>query len=131
MIVAAFISHLDIQGQGANSITSYISGLNYIQKSLNEKDLLSYPLVKKVLTGLRKNRRKSLPKAAIDLATLTKLITSTENCLHDIFEIYLIKCYIAIQFFGLFRISELLGDNKLEIPPHVSRYQNLSKFDDY
>ena len=27
------------------------------------------------------------------------------------------KCYIAMQFFGLFRTSELLGDLKLKIPP--------------
>ena len=106
-----------MKGQGPNSITSYISGLNYIQKTLGEKDLLSFPIIKKTLIGLRKRGRRRPPKQAIDIPTLSKLIAATETCLKDIIDIAMTKCYIAMQFFGLFRISELLGDLKLKIPP--------------
>ena len=116
LVVAAFISYSNIQGLGSKTITSCVSGLNYFQKSLNAQDLMTYPLIKKALKGLRKSGIKTTPKPAIDISSLEKLMAATEMCLKDMFEIKLMKCYMAVQFFGLFRVSELLGDVRLHIP---------------
>ena len=65
-----FISHLDLEGLAASTITSYISGINHFQKSMGFKDLLDNPIVRKTILGLQKCGVKKTKKNAINLQTL-------------------------------------------------------------
>ena len=133
MSIAAFISHLDLRGLAASTITAYLTGINYFQKSMGFKDLTSDLLVNKVMIGLQKRGVKRTPKAAVNLASLEKLITAAAMCLNNLHDIKTFQCYLSVQFFGLFRISELLGDPKLNIPAlqmqHVQLKPNTALID--
>ena len=110
------MSHLNLTGHASSTITSYVSGINYFQRTLGYKDLLSNQLVQKTLLGIRKTSPKNPPRRPVNIETLRKLLNAATMFLNNLRDIALFKAIICIQFFGLFRISELLGDKNIDIP---------------
>ena len=99
----------------ASTIITYLTGINYFQKVMGFKDLNTYPIINKTVLGLQKRRPKSSVKSPVNLSTLEKLITASALCLSNLYDIKAFQCYLSVQFFGLFRVSELLGDPRLKI----------------
>ena len=79
----------------------------------DQEDNTNKPLVRNCLKGLSENLKDKRP--AITPQTLDRLNRTANECL-DAYGAVAFRCISSWLFFGLFRISELLGDKGLNIP---------------
>ena len=109
----AFISYLHEKQYAPSTITTYLSAIAYYHKTLQLTDPTNSMLVRKCVKGLRKNNnRKEKPR--VTLRALKALIRVSDKQLNQ-YEAKLFQCVATMLFFGMFRISELVGDERLGI----------------
>ena len=121
--IAAFIAQMELSNLSPNTIKTYVSAISYFHKILELKDPTSSQIVKKCLMGLKKRSSKRRKKPVINIKSLKKLCGNSKKCFSNVNEYLLFQCIVTMLFFGLFRISELLGDAALEIQP--LKYEDL------
>ena len=66
-------------------------------------------------------------KLQIEVETLRKLCKIAKKCFSNLKKSLIFQCIVTVLFFGLFRISELLGDQRLGIPPLGIEQVHVSK----
>ena len=110
--VAKFITFLDKKGMAKSTIVSYTSAIAYYHKIMEFHDPTSSFIVKKCLLGLKGKGK--IKREPINLSNLEKLMKTSQKCFTKP-ESYAFKAICSLLFFGLFRISELLGDGRLNI----------------
>ena len=112
--VALFIAHMDQKGYTKGTITSYVSAIGYFHRTLGLEDLTNSNLIKRCISGLKnhtgRNRRK--PIKIRDLKNLIKASRTTLSSRDSI----AFQTIVTLLFFGFFRVSEILGDKRNNIP---------------
>ena len=112
--ILGFTSYLSSNKLAPTTITTYLSAIAYFHKALEVTDPTNHWLVKKCLIGLKKQTKTRPEKPRVTLKSLEKLVKISKTSLSKSEKLQF-NCIITILFFGLFRISELLGDRKLKI----------------
>ena len=108
-----------------------MSAIGYIHRISNITDPSNSILVKKCINGVRSRGnsrgtdRKRLP---IDQVSLSKLCIAAAQCLSNPITTLAFQTLCCVMFFGLFRVSELLGDKRLGIP--YIAWKDLEIFED-
>ena len=112
--IALFIAFMHNKGYAKSTICTYVSAVGYFHRTLEMPDLSNNNLIKRCIAGL--SPKKVQKKHPVSLSDLRKLSKAAKECLTSI-EALQFCSVITLLFFGLFRISELLGDRRSGIKP--------------
>ena len=113
--VALFIAYMDRKGYAKGTIISYVSAIGYFHRTLNLKELASSNLIKRSLAGLSKDKVKPRRKP-IQIKDLIRLVKASKAYLPKREDITF-RTIALLLFYGFFRISEVVGDKRVNIPP--------------
>ena len=111
--VIMFISFCFEEGLLPSTIATYIAGINYFHKLRNWEDFGQNFLIKKVLEGCRRLRNHGKDqRAPITFNMLINICQALRLVCCNGYEAKLFQSAFTLAFFGLFRISELLGKSQ-------------------
>lgn len=105
--IVLFIAYCKLKNLSFNTISTYISMLNYIQKMSNFPDISKCFVVKKALEGLRKLKAKPDNRLPITPIILEKLIESLSHLRICKFYQVLLKAMFLIAFHAFLRLGEI------------------------
>ena len=107
-----FISHLSISGKAPSTINSYVCAISTWHKNNEWTDYCSSHKVKRALKGTGRGKSNPDTREPITPTILGKIMGATSLICSSYYEMSLFKCIFSLAFFGLFRIGELVCDNK-------------------
>ena len=90
-------------------------------------EFLTKPLIKKLIVGLKKKGPKKKKRKAVDLKSLKRINKAAKTYFKNDTDILLFQTVAAMMLFGLFRVSELLGDKALGIQSLQREQLKLTK----
>ena len=113
-VVILFITFCFESGLAPSTISTYIAGVNYLQKIKGGQCLFDMFIVKKTLEGCHRSRNKVPdPRDPITRPILKAICQAAPNACYNIYESTLFQALFSVAYFGLFRVSELVATNPL------------------
>ena len=110
--VVHFVAHLSLSGKAYSTVRTYLAGLSAKHRLNGWVDPTDSFLIKKLLQGLSKSSVRKDARYPITCQRLRQIV----SCLHSVctnsYETTLFRAAFTLAFFGFFRISELLGQEK-------------------
>ena len=106
-----FISFLFQKGYAYNTASTYISAIRFHHKILGLPDCSSEITISKILEGYRRSRSSVDSRFPITLDILIIICGQLEMICYSEHEILLFRAAYTLAFFGLFRVSELVGSS--------------------
>ena len=117
--ITRFISFLSIKNKAPSTIAAYVCAVSNWHKTQGWADpCKSFP-VKTTLKGASKDAGAPDSRLPVTPQLLRKLIAALPTICSTPYETALFKCVFVLAFFGLFRISELVCQNKNEASSKV------------
>lgn len=114
--IILFISHCFEVGYSPSTISTYIAGISFICKLNNWVDQTDLFLIKKLLEGCRRSRKRIDTRAPINPTMLREICLALPALCYTRYETSLFKAVYLLAYFGLFRVSELVFTSHLQ--PH-------------
>lgn len=103
-----YISYCFEMGFSPSTIRSYISGLSFYHKLHNWFDPLELFVVKKLLEGYSRSRRRVDNRAPVTPQILHSICTLLPSICYNDYEAILFKAAYLLAYFGLLRVSEVV-----------------------
>ncbi|XP_053404631.1 uncharacterized protein LOC123552767 isoform X1 [Mercenaria mercenaria] len=123
--VILFISFCFEKGLSPNTISTYVAGITYYNKLNEGSDFGEVFIIRKLLEGCRRSRKRRDLRAPVTLKILTEICSLLPIICYDVFESKLFKAMFVLAYFGMFRVSELVVTNQLELNRPV-QYQDVT-----
>lgn len=105
--IVHFVSYLSLQGLSANTADSYISAIGYNCKIMNVPDVTQNFIVKKVLEGMKRLKRRADTRLPITPRILCKIVSILPGVCFNTYEGKMFQAAFTLAFWGLFRVGEL------------------------
>ena len=103
-----------MKGYAKTTIVTYISAVQYYHKLLDTSDIANNSLIKSCLSGIKNRGYSKKRRSPVKLSDLRKILATSESELKTEESIQF-KAICSLLFFGFFRISEILGDIRMDI----------------
>lgn len=110
-IIQNFVAYLSLQGKSFSTVRTYLAGLSSKHKLNGFSDPTGSFLVKKVMKGLSRDKKTKDSRFPITFQKLQELVNTLPLVCSDTYESTLFVAAFSLAFFGLLRISELLGQD--------------------
>ena len=110
--VNRFISHLSLSKKAPATINSYVCAISTWHKTKKWDDPCTSYMVKRALRGAGRGNSTPDARQPITPGILEKIMKATISICSSKYEASLFKCIFSLAFFGLFRIGELVCNNK-------------------
>ena len=107
--VAKFVAFLSLRGLAASTIATYLSGLAFYLKLNGMTDYTNNFLVRKLLRGVKLERKGNDSRLPITLSILTKVLSNLDMVAYSNFESCLFKASFSLAFFAFLRVGEITG----------------------
>ena len=107
--IMLFIAYNFEKGNSANTISTYIAGINYVHRLNGYYDITQNFVVKKLLEGYKRKRLSKDDRAPLTYSILRNISQDLSKHCFDNYETSLFRTMFALAYFGLFRISELIA----------------------
>lgn len=126
-LIVLFVAYCFENGFAPSTISTYMAGLSFFHKLNNWYDPSELFVVKKLLEGCHRSRKRTDSRAPITPQILCAICTVIPQVCYNQYEAYLFQAAYLLAYFGLLRISELVHTNY----QHYGRALKLSdlKFD--
>ena len=111
-IIPHFVAYLSLAGKAFSTAKTYLAALSAKHRLNSWNDPTDTFLVKKLMKGFSRSAPSKDARYPITIQRLQQLVTSLKFVCNNSFEALLFKTAFVLAFFGFFRISELLGQNK-------------------
>lgn len=105
--IILFISFCFQKGYSAATIATYVAGVSFQHKIRNIEDPTNFFLVKKLLEGAKRLRRRPDTRAPILEETLEQICMALPKICFSKYEFTLFKAAFTLAYFGLLRVSEM------------------------
>ena len=125
----SFIAYCFEKGLAPRTINTYVSGLNHIQQLNNWGDFRQNFVIKKMLEGCLRLRKRSDGRLPITRVILARICTVLPTICYDAYETKVFKAAFLLAYFGLFRVSELVVPSLLYTEWSVQK-KDISLSDD-
>ncbi|XP_069110198.1 uncharacterized protein [Argopecten irradians] len=104
-----FVLYMADKGLSPATVNTYLAGINFHVKSSGFlcEDFLSNFLVKKMLAGMRRQRKVSNMRAPITADILARILKALPLVCSSTYESKLFSAAFLLAFFGFFRVGEL------------------------
>lgn len=109
--VTLFISYCFDQGYAPTTIVTYMSGISFYHKIHNWEDPTDVFIVKKLLEGCKRMRRRTDVRAPINDTVLKRICFVLPTICFSMYEAALFKAAYLLAYFGLLRVSEIVFTN--------------------
>lgn len=106
--IIMFISYCFETGYSPSTISTYISGLSYFHKLHNWYDPSELFVIKKLLEGCHRSRKRVDNRAPITPLMLRAICLSVPIMCYNDYEAALFNAAYLLAYFGLLRVSELV-----------------------
>ena len=120
--VAKFVAFLSLRGLAASTIATYLSGLAFFLKTNGVTDYTDNFLVKKLVRGIKLERKRADTRLPITLDILTKVVANLDFVAFSKFESCLFKAAFTLAFFAFLRVGEITGGGQLS---HALKIQDI------
>ena len=110
--VVTFIAYCFEQGLAPSTISTYVAGINYHHKLNSWIDISELFIVKKLLEGCKRSRKRSDKRAPITKQLLQQLCSCLHLVCYNQYETRLFTAAFTLAYFGLFRVSELVASDR-------------------
>ena len=105
--VILFLAYCFEKGRSANTIVTYVAGINFKNKALGDLKVKESFVVSKILQGCKKELAMKDSRAPITLQNLKKITDSLHYVCYNPSERVLFHSIFTIMYSGLLRISEV------------------------
>lgn len=123
--VIHFAAHLSLAGKAPATIRAYIAGISCKHKLNGWVDPTDNFLLRKMFQGLARTNKRQDSRLPITFDRLQQLIGVLHTVCTNAFERRLFAAVFTLAFFGLFRVSEIVGQDQ-SLPGGRSGLQNDS-----
>ena len=124
--ITRFISHLSLSSKAPSTINSYVCAISTWHKTNNWDDPCTSFRVKRALKGASRGKSTPDTRQPITPIILEKIMGATRFICSSNFETSLFKCIFSLAFFGLFRIGELVCNNKRQPQSKVLHLRDIA-----
>ena len=93
------------------TIMAYMSGISFFHKINGYPDPSNNFAVQKMLEGCKRSRKSKDLRSPISLSMLNSILLALKHICYSEYETILFKTVFSMAYFGLFRVSELVGTN--------------------
>ena len=111
-IILHFLADLSLSGKAFATARVYLAGIGAKHKLNNWPDPTKSFLASKLMKGLARSSPGSESRRPITIERLKQLVPCLVKICSNTYEALLFSTAFTVAFFGLFRISELLGQDK-------------------
>ncbi len=103
------------KGYSPSTITTYMSGISFWHKINNWQDPTELFIVKKILEGCRRSRRRCDNRAPITLPVLSRVVSALPVVCFSMYEEKtFLKLHFLLAYYGMLRVSELVFTTQLQ-----------------
>jgi len=110
--VARFVAKLSLEGRAHSTVRTYLSGISSKLKRNSWPDTTTTFIINKLLVGLAKEGKHPDSRFPITATRLAKILSVLPIICSNSFEALLFRAAFSLSFFGLFRVSEIVGQAK-------------------
>ncbi|MEW8547290.1 MAG: tyrosine-type recombinase/integrase [Candidatus Thiodiazotropha sp.] len=106
--IVLFVAHCFEIGFAPSTISTYMAGLSFFHKMNNWYDPSELFIVKKLLEGCHRSRKRADNRAPVTPQILRAICNAIPQLCYNQYEASLFQAAYLLAYFGLFRVSELV-----------------------
>lgn len=123
--IVLFISFCFEKGLAPNTISTYVAGVNHVHKMHGGEDLRETFIIKKMLEGCTRLRKRNDTRLPITIKLLNDVCNILPTVCYNQFEVKLFKAAYLLAFFGLLRVSEIVVPSSI-LANRTLAYEDVS-----
>lgn len=112
--ITLFIAYHSELGNSPATIISYIAGISFYHKIQNLPDPTASFVIKKLLEGVKRTRKRLDLRAPITESILRKICEVLPQICFSEYEACLFRAAFLLAYFGLLRVSEIVFTNQIQ-----------------
>ena len=105
--VVQFVAYMSLKALSFATAKAYLAGISYYCKTQDKPDVTNHFLARKVLEGLRRQKRQNDTRLPITLQLLDRIIKILPNICTNTYETSLFSAAFALAYFALLRVGEV------------------------
>ena len=118
--VVLFVAYCFEKGLAPSTIHTYVAGVNHFHKLAGGSDLKEVFMIKKLLEGCLRLRKKKDTRLPISIKILMNVSAILPSVCYDEFEVKMFRAAFLLAYFGLFRVSEIVASSNLAVNRSIS-----------
>lgn len=127
--VTQFIAYLSITGKKPNTVKTYLAGISYQCKMLNQYDITSHFLICKMIEGMRRLKPSSDNRLPITIELLRNMVKVLPSICSSLYETNLFQAAFCLAFFGFLRVGEFTVVNSSYCRVFTSNQISIDEID--